>query len=230
MERIRSVVPAADLTLGGGTVLAARYNHRRSFDVDLWYPVLRAEKIYIGHGADVWTKHLGTMLSSDGTGANLFECNGIARGVEFSISASDAHNTAGTQPIAGHEVQAQMTQQILEGKILGRLCDAEAPVAIRDLYDIAIACRLEPESVRTVLQKARRDAKRQSYITGRLKRTPDDLHRADPKPVTEPRYRIEMHGLARRLIGLLESGDPLGGGPKATPLEFGAGATIAPQR
>ena len=123
-----------------------------------------------------------------------------------------------------------MTQQILEGKILGRLCDTETPVAIRDLYDIAIACRLEPESVRSVLQKVRRDAKRQSYILERLNRTPADLHEADPKPVMEPRYRIELHGLAQRLIGLFESGDPLGGGPKATPLEIGTGATIAPQR
>ena len=227
---MHDVVPAACLTIGGGSVLAARYNHRRSFDLDLWYPVAMAETIYIAHGTHVWTKHLGTMLSSDGPGANLFQCKGFAGGVEFSIVASDAENTAGTQPIAGHGVQAQMTQQILEGKILGRLCDTETPVAIRDLYDIAIACRLEPESVRSVLQKVRRDAKRQSYILERLNRTPADLHEADPKPVMEPRYRIELHGLAQRLIGLFESGDPLGGGPKATPLEIGTGATIAPQR
>ena len=44
-----------------------------------------------------------------------------------------------------------MTQQILEGKILGRLCDPEARVAIRDLYDIAVTCRLEPEAIRVVL-------------------------------------------------------------------------------
>ena len=64
-------------------------------------------------------------------------------------------DTAGTQPIAGHEVQAQMTQQILEGKILGRLCNPEARVAIRDLYDIAVTCRLEPEAIRVVLEKVR---------------------------------------------------------------------------
>ena len=63
-----------------------------------------------------------------------------------------------------------------------------------------------------------------------MNRTRDDLNEIDLKPVTEPRYRIEMHGLAHRLIGLFESGDPPEGGPKATPVEIGAGATIAPQR
>ena len=141
VERIRSVVPATDLTLGGGTVLAARYNHRRSFDVDLWYPVLMAPDIYAEHGTEVWKKHLGNMLeSNDGEGRpSPLECAGIARGIEFSITpAVDVRETAGTQPIAGHQVQAQMTQQILEGKILGtalrsrRTCSNPGPVRHRD--------------------------------------------------------------------------------------------------
>lgn len=49
---IGNVVPGTDLTLGGGTVLAARYNHRRSFDLDLWYPVLMAPDIYARHGKE----------------------------------------------------------------------------------------------------------------------------------------------------------------------------------
>lgn len=122
-----------------------------------------------------------------------------------------------------------MTQQILEGKILGRLCDPEARVAIRDLYDIAVTCRLEPEAIRVVLEKARRDAGRRSYIVGRLERTRDDLHETDPMPVIHARYGIEMHGLARRLIEVFESGDPLDA-PQATPLETGRPATISPQR
>ena len=150
--------------------------------------------------------------------------------VEFSIGpATDVRKTAGTQPIAGYEVQAQMTQQVLEGKILRRLCDPEAGVTIRDLYDIALTCRLEPEAIRVVLEKVRTDAERGSYIVGRLERTRDDLRERDPKPVTDPRYRIEMQGLARRLIGLFESGNPLDA-PQATPLETGNPATITPRR
>ena len=122
-----------------------------------------------------------------------------------------------------------MTQQIMEGKILGRLCDPDSRVAVRDLYDIAITCRLEPEAIGKVLQKLTGDTERRTYIISRLERTRDDLHERDPKPVTKPRYRIAMHGLAQRLIGLFESGDPLDG-PVATPLEIGNVATMTPQR
>ena len=49
---IGNVVPGTDLTLGGGAVLVARYNHRRSFNLDLWYPVLMAPDIYARHGRE----------------------------------------------------------------------------------------------------------------------------------------------------------------------------------
>ena len=230
VKRIVTIVPAAEMTLGGGTILAARYKHRRSFDVDLWYPVLTAPKIYLKHGRDLWKKHLGDLLIEDDKQRIPLGCVGIAGGVEFSIApATDMRNTAGSQPIARHEVSAQMTEQIMVGKISGRLCDPNAPVTVRDLYDIAIACRLEPEVMSNVLEQIRTDASRRSYIINRLSGTPDDLHARDPKPVVDARYRIEMKGLPRRLIRLFETGDPLEG-PKATPQEVGWAPTITPGR
>lgn len=230
VARIVPVIETADLTLGGGTVLAMRYHHRRSFDLDVFYPITLAPDIYTKHGRGVWQKHLGELLTQeDEEIPNALACAGTCEGVRFSVSpATDTRATESTQPIAGHKVAAQATKQIMEGKVLGRLANEEQEVMIRDLYDISIAGRLEPQVTRLVLGKLWRDAGIRASITRRLANARDDLYLRDPQPIVAPRYEIELHGLARALLPLFESGDPLLA-PSAKPQDEGV-ATVGRRR
>ena len=122
--------------LGGGTILAARWRHRRSADIDLatsanWQIADLGQR-----ASNVFTEALGKL------GGKL---TGYRKGsIRMAFPEAKLHvYRVGPEPAAGHRVttidgepfEALSTTQILEGKLLNRLSETPA----RDLYDVVVA-------------------------------------------------------------------------------------------
>ena len=227
-ERLKALEPeilrvfsTGDIVLGGGTVLIARYGHRDSFDLDLFYERLEWMALYERHGDNLWREALGEYWEADWDIEGRIPQAGIASigGIETTVCAlTGVGLEAGYQPITGCRLKAQSTRNIVEGKIEGRLLDPEIENTIRDLYDITVVARLEPNALKEVLEKAYKWPGWKEEAERSLASTPRDLHETDPRPIVNPRYGIELEGLAAQLVPLFRSGDPLDA-PDATPTQ-----------
>ena len=208
--RLAHISPTGTFVLGGGTVLAARYRHRKSTDLDIFLSLITSERIDRKHGERVWINHLKEWLGDEPEQTiGAMTVIGMIGNVPFSVCpASGVLETGIPQEIYGHIIAGQTTHEILEGKILGRIIDENTPNTIRDLYDITVAARLEPEAMASVLTKLAKWPIQVERAMMSLNDTPNDLHETDPKPIIEARYDLELPNLAQRLIPMMQSGDP----------------------
>lgn len=209
-ERLTRISPPGAFVLGGGTVLAARYRHRDSTDLDVFCSMKTSERIDAEHGERVWIRHLeGWLGEHPERTIGAMTVVGTIGNVPFSVCpASGVLETGTPQAIHGHIIEAQTTHEILEGKILGRIIDEDTTNTIRDLYDMTVAARLEPRAMASALGKLGKWPIQMERVVKSLSETPSDLHRTDPRPIIEARYDLEFPNLAQRLIPMIESGDP----------------------
>ena len=151
------------LAMGGGSILAARYAHRKSTDIDLWLP--REPK----SGDDEALQDLPPSDRMDrlrggawagGVPERVTEerIEGVFHAVPVSVKVPprkefpDVGTGRGT--VEGTSWRAQTTEQILWGK-LQRTRVAMLPV--RDLYDLAVISAIAGENAETAI--ASMDAK-----------------------------------------------------------------------
>ena len=138
----------ADITMGGGTVLQARWGHRESFDIDFFCKGAAFARIHRQCGVDVeramvdlagsdpsrtWMEYMALYCEIDGIETTLMPH-------EFILAES--HDTV--LP-GGVPVRLQTTAEILAKKLRHRLHGAGA-VEVRDVYDLAFAARFAPEA------------------------------------------------------------------------------------
>lgn len=130
--------------IGGGTILAARWDHRDSTDIDL----------KVAHNAGLVllrSTYGGTFEKTmERLGATRIEYRGQQLSVHFSkgkidiTQANQAPATGHTEEmIDDHIEQISSTPQILHGKLHGR--SLQSPV--RDLYDFVVANEIDPEAL-----------------------------------------------------------------------------------
>ena len=191
--------------LGGGSVLAMRYDHRRSTDLDLFYPAERIATVASFARRGLWEDTFSHMLS---TPPDIAGASGAIGGTPATIFAtSDLPRDRVDQPIEAFRTNAQATRHILHGKLL-RTSEGPKDLTIRDLYDITIAARLEPDATAQALAKVRVISGHSAKIVTNLNAVPDDLYLQDPNGITEARYDLDLHALGKRLVPLIETGDP----------------------
>ena len=137
--------PPAQWSIGGGTILARRWGHRESTDIDLTVPA--------GTGIHTLDDRVGGTLEADMTAAGAAHVStGRARHRivfergSIDIAEMDARPAAGgeTAVVDGHQVTVKSTTQILRGK-LERALREESPV--RDLFDVAVAHHADPDAL-----------------------------------------------------------------------------------
>ena len=124
--------------MGGGTILAARWRHRQSTDIDLTTSANWQIADLGQRASNVFTEAMGKL------GGKL---TGYRKGsIRMVFPEAKLHvYRVGPEPAAGHRVatidgesfEALSTTQILAGKLLNRLSEAPA----RDLYDVVVANR-----------------------------------------------------------------------------------------
>lgn len=192
-----SRVPKGFFVIGGGSVLQMRYDHRDSTDIDLFYPKTRISEMARLGRRGLWEAVLESEPGfHDAAGASGFTPDGTKASAFPADTLTDAPRA---QLVAAHRIPAQATKHILHGKLLR--CSDEPT-------DVTIAARLEPDAIAQALGRLRASKDGSDTIIENLEQVPDNLFEVDPDPIIKPRYDLELDGLAKRLIPLIETGDP----------------------
>ena len=200
------VVHPSEVRLGGGTVLAARYGHRTSHDLDYWYNNVARQRLIEAGNDYVWEMMVGRDAKLDPSRTSLIRgCAGTIGGVEFGLSPSMEDEWSGRgQAILGSRIEAESTASILAGKMINRWGTPGATVPIRDLVDVTVAARMEPEAVDAVLAGCTYGERVQ--IVENLMETPSEQHKRDPKKITGSTYKIKLEGLAQQMVRMVSEG------------------------
>ena len=135
--------------LGGGTSLAARWDHRDSTDIDLVWT-----RSSIKEELDTHREAILAELRAGGPHEGLTIKEGIMGGSLERTTKIDAHLGKPAHPrpefpdrIAGSSITMETVAEILTGKIEGRMLSTRRYLA-RDLYDWAAAEEFTPDQAR----------------------------------------------------------------------------------
>ena len=192
--------------LGGGTVLAARWRHRVSTDIDLFTDTQNYRKNILARRDEV-TAALEHLVGETGEGTVEVERGWLRVGFREGPAAlmtiprptlTDDY----TESAAGTDVPAESSAEILARKLQSRILDL-GEITDRDLYDFLAAERHDPESLRRALA---------SVTAGERASIASELRTLSPgwssgEPVREPAWPDLARDLARRARLLFEA-DP----------------------
>ena len=132
-------------SIGGGTILAQRWGHRESTDIDLTVPA--------GSGIHTLDERVGGTLKVDMTAVGAADVSTgktrhriVFEKGSIDIAELNSRPAAGgtTAAIESCEVTVKSTTQILRGK-LERALRQESPA--RDLFDVAVAHHADPDAL-----------------------------------------------------------------------------------
>ncbi len=190
--------PPAQWSIGGGTILARRWGHRESTDIDLTVPV--------GTGIHTLDDRVGGTLRVDMTAAGAADVSTgktrhrivFERG-SIDIAEMDARPAAGGQTavIDGHEVAVKSTMQILRGK-LERALRQESPV--RDLFDVAVAHHADPDALAEAANMLGEDEIRQVKTHWRMNTHSLQQEAGAKLTSVNPEYEAERRDPVRQAI------------------------------
>lgn len=197
---------ADSMVLGGGTVLAARWNHRVSTDIDLFTNLEHYQGRVTDRRQEV-TSTLCRLLSGFGEGAVEVE-RGWLR-VHFREGPAALMTIPRptirdpyTEVAAGTGIRTESTAEILARKLQSRILDLGV-LTDRDLYDLLVARKRDPIALRRVLASVT-DAER-AAVASELRSLPRDW--SSGEPVRDPAHPDLLRGLAPQARRLFES-DP----------------------
>ena len=194
--------PPARWSIGGGTILACRWGHRESTDIDLTAPA--------GAGIDRLDERVGGTLRADMITAGAADVSTgrtrhriVFREGSIDIAELDPRPAAGQAAalVEGREVSVKSTTQILRGK-LERALREESPA--RDLFDMAVAHHADPDALAQAANMLGEDEIRQVKTHWRI-----NAHRlAHEAGATlarvSPEYEPERRDVVARAIARLE--------------------------
>lgn len=198
--------PIPEAMLGGGTVLAALWDHRDSTDLDFALPRSVAESLPVGTPAKFagsTERELGAKIRR--VGEKLDEdawlvAGDLPDGTPFSLHCLSFEEHSAGAPIRPTGTPSQSLNDIMRGKVAGRAVIAHLLTGtshdtppIRDVYDFAICAHLEPDALLRVLDCMSDEFRvmaAKAYLDA-----PADLYKRDRKPIINPRFEIPMHGL-----------------------------------
>ena len=194
------------VVLGGGTVLAARWNHRVSTDIDLFADLEHYQSRVTDRRQEVASTLCG--LLSDATEGAVEVERGWLR-IHFREGPAALMTIPRptirdlyTEVAAGTVVPIETTAEILARKLQSRILDLGV-FTDRDLYDLLVARMRDPVALRRVLASVT-DAER-AAIASELRGLPRDW--SSGEPVREPAHPVLLRGLAQQARRLFES-DP----------------------
>ena len=140
-ELLHQANPDARLLVGGGTVLAARWKHRQSMDIDLVLPELEHLNEWMeGRRLDIEARTGGRFEKADPTHLTI----AIGHG-KLDIACFDPRppGLEVEQDVMGERCHVMSSTQILRGKVERT---RTAPTR-RDAYDLGVAARLDATAV-----------------------------------------------------------------------------------
>ena len=190
------------ILLGGGTALAARWAHRHSTDVDLFVEAADYKRLF--HNEAHFTRdlafHAPEARHADVEPGFLKITFGDAGHVSVSSSPWLTPAPRSADIVRGSRISIETTAEILAKKLRYRMIHNERIVP-RDLYDLAVARRLDPRALDDAFSQLKTQhlqhiETRLHYLTpGWLRRHPEPLLRpANPEDATN------AHAIVRRMV------------------------------
>ena len=177
----RRYFPEGTLTLGGGTVLQARWSHRRSTDADLFCSPEIFEAVVRTYGIAL-EEALRSLADDPGqTFVDRIATYARIGGTEVTILPAIRHlgeRTFRYVPETG--IETWSNADILAGKLLHRIYEGGV-VEPRDLYDVAAAARHDPAALRKATHVL--TPRQQHAVRSRLALLPEHWADASDKPL-----------------------------------------------
>ena len=180
-------LPRHELVLGGGTVLAARWEHRESTDVDLFTPPGAVD------GAEWRIAALAAVVDDRMRAGELTDALVAKRHLRLTLNKPAGELTVFTgqdataQPVARDETAAgfavHSVEEILTRKLRFRV-HGLGDFTQRDFYDFAVAALVEPDAMARVL--AAFDAEANRAVARELRQAPTGFA---GQPLLAPAYR-----------------------------------------
>lgn len=127
--------------LGGGTVLAARWHHRLSTDLDFFLPYAKFNDSIVEHERELADALREVAFGTLVTPLHM-QCVMKDSEVEVSVSVASHSTEDAMEPSERAEggVRTQSSSAILTGKMAGRMM-RQGRVTVRDVYDLCVAER-----------------------------------------------------------------------------------------
>lgn len=172
--------------MGGGSVLAARWQHTRSTDIDLFFARDAVERLPLGAVLEGFERlsaasEVAGMLVYPGQG---FHCRRGSTPISFMATDLLLPGTGADEFVADSGVRAEPSAEILLKKIRARMLRGEGYLA-RDAYDFVVAHVEEPDAVAAALDALATHERAALAYDGRAAHLPIEVdHR-----VANPAYR-----------------------------------------
>ena len=198
-------IPTGALSFGGGTVLAARWNHRRSLDVELFCE----PTAYDALGPAGRARLEAAIKTIPGCAEEPTWCDSIAAYAEIvGLEATLLPRTVGigsacTTRLAGTGLVLQSSAQILYAKVARRMY-AGGEITARDAYDLACAHHFDPSALQFALGSI--DPREIHVVREIIRLTPTERLIDDRvKPLIDPCFRwtaAELRGAVLKALDL----------------------------
>ena len=188
-DRLRTVLPALAkffqedlLSLGGGTVLQARWSHRTSTDIELFTDQQRFNSV-IGTSASQLVQDLYRIeeVDRDSSWVDVGTVYCEVDGTELTLMPSNLLvNEASGFVVPSTRIKTESTATILHKKVAARLVGAGA-CEIRDIFDLYTAISQDPEA----LAEAIRPIPQRSLdrVSATMKSRPESWYHDTTKPL-----------------------------------------------
>lgn len=193
--------------LGGETVLAARWQHRASTDIDLFTDLAQYQSAIVSQRDSV-AGSLRSLVGATGEGTVEVERGWLrVQFAEAPVALMTIPRPTIQDPydqrVQGTEVPTESTAEILARTVQSRILDLGVFTA-RDLYDILVAADRDPAALRRVLASITADER--AAIAGELRALPRDW--SGDQPVREPVSPELLADLPRRAQALFGAPTP----------------------
>ena len=149
---MRPYIKPLDITIGGGTVLAARWQHRKSNDIDLFIPNSRdihrlvAKKSDFIHDLKSHNRDISALIDLD---ESTIKHPDYATTITWMHSNSRTIEPLSSQYEAITRFPLETNVEILSKKLHYRLLQQQL-ILPKDLFDLAWSVRYEPETFHEV--------------------------------------------------------------------------------
>jgi hypothetical protein len=127
-------------TLGGGTVLMLRHQHRRSKDIDIFVP----DPQYLGYVSPRLSEVAEDISSDYVEGGGFVKLIRPEGEIDFVASSNLTTSPFDTWTLLGRKVRVETAAEIVAKKLWHRGAQANA----RDLFDLSLVIEREPKALR----------------------------------------------------------------------------------
>ena len=210
VQKLPQELFAHRLRMGGGSILEARFAHRRSTDIDLHLSPADMNDL-LKMSNDPWRFVLMSLPTAwdARTWPSGRGLNGNVEGTPFSISQ---HSHLGMrrerrESVEASPVMSESNAEILVGKLqrMIRGPGRQPNIAIRDLYDWAVCAAKCQSDAQFALSRLDQQGRRR--LAADLAAAPEDLHAKDPQAVMMPTFDVQLVGLPQKMAEAVRTGD-----------------------